>query len=58
MVVARILTRVSACADELRFMDVERAKSFGNVGSAGGGWGSVARNVSNAKVPALMMTLL
>ena len=40
---ARILTRVGACADELRSMGVERAEVFANVGSADGGWGSVAR---------------
>ena len=49
-IVARILARVGASADELRFMDVEHAEVLTIMGSAGGGWISVARNDSNAKV--------
>jgi hypothetical protein len=53
-VVARILTRVGACTDKLRYMGVERAEFLVDVGGAGGGWDSIARNVFNAWGPPLM----
>ena len=53
-VVARILARVGACADELRLLEVEREKVHGSMGSAGEDWGSYARNTSRARVPPSM----
>jgi hypothetical protein len=49
--VARILARVGACADELRSMRVEREEVHANMASAGGGYGSDARNASRAWLP-------
>ena len=49
-VMARMLARVGACTDEVRLMGIERAEALASLGSASGGWVSVARNVSNARV--------
>jgi len=53
-VVARILARIGACADELRLMGVERAEVLANMGSAIRRWDSVARNVTNDRFPPSM----
>ena len=45
------LARVSACADELRLMGVERDGEPAGVGRAGGGNGSLARKLSRAWEP-------
>jgi hypothetical protein len=58
VVVARTLTRVCACADELRSMGAERAETHARTGGAGGGWGSAARNVYSVMVPPSMERML
>ncbi len=50
-VVARILARDGACADELCLMGVAREEVLVEWGIPGGGLGSDARNAISAKIP-------
>ena len=48
------LARIGACADELRFMGVEREEVPAEVGRAGGAEGSLSRKSTRACGPPVM----
>jgi hypothetical protein len=53
-VVARILVRVGACADELTLMVVERKVVLSGLAIASGDWNFVVKNDSKARAPPSM----